>query len=84
MDQDQIRWEVKTMNDEDKWVDCQDCNSRGTVPNLSFDPNHDCAFAYDCECPDAERTLICETCDGDGSIEKRDCERCGEYELCEC
>jgi hypothetical protein len=72
------------MDSEDKWVDCQDCDGRGSNPNLSFDQNHDCAFAYDCECPDAERTLVCKTCDGDGSIEKLDCERCGEYELCEC
>lgn len=72
------------MSDEEKWVDCPDCYGRGVFQNLRYDPNHDCRFAYDCECPDAEQTLICENCDGDGTIEKKNCERCGQYEFCEC
>ena len=60
------------MADDEQWRECFECEGAGQIENLSYDPNHDCAFRYDCDCDDAIDFFMCETCDGHGWVEKLD------------
>ena len=58
------------MENEQEWEQCENCDSSGQIDNMTYDPDHDCRFGYDCDCEDAEPYFICEKCDGDGWVEK--------------
>ena len=60
------------MSTEEQWEECLDCEGAGQVENLSYDPDHDCTFSYDCDCDDAKDFFLCTPCDGEGWVEVED------------
>lgn len=59
------------MQDENgnEWSECEECEGVGQIENNLYDQDHDCSFGYDCECVDAEKFFMCDSCGGDGWIE---------------